>query len=76
MEFIYKNDSEEVKIVEDTLLHLWVSTGWDDFEADVSEGVEDDYRVGGDVDPVRGLLGGAAGGVRAPPPRLELALQQ
>ena len=37
------------------MFYLSVSAGWDDFEADVSEGVEDDHGVCSDTDTVTGL---------------------
>ena len=55
--------------------YLGVPTGGDHLEADISEGVEDDHRVGANTDPVTGLLGRGAAGVAGSSRAVELGLR-
>ena len=55
--------------------YLGVPTGGDHLEADISESVEDDHRVGANTDPVTWLLGWGTAGVAGSSGAVELGLR-
>ena len=55
--------------------YLGVPTGGDHLEADISESVEDDDRVGPNADPVTRLLGRSTAGVAGSSGAVELGLR-
>ena len=54
--------------------YLGVPTGGDHLEADISESVEDDHRVGANTAPVTWLLGRSTAGVAGSSGAVELGL--